>query len=386
MAQKKLKQNDLANSTSELGILNVVNKNVAAYSGITKLQLRHTATLDDGTKVVIEGMTPEKFKAGLNNEVDQNKIEYNTPGESYIYIADKDQYELDGVVRKYNDNYVNRDLLIEVVEEDYVLPNGYKVGDYQKDVSINLDRENDIITISGVLDSICSSKYKILYDIDGNQVPMIMQGCGFLFFRLLNKQYVYLRGSRTPYHIVDNIYCYTLPGNYANSVTSSFKMFYGWISSGNISFGPLCTSFDYNTNKDISSLALKPYILSLYAFTNLYSTANEQTGNYDSEDSLIYDILSKYSSTSASSTIGAITLAGQSFGEYTKIQLLDEDGNESEYLGFNSSASSTTPYYTVNVKTLKAVADFPDSVKFKVHIEYNYGNGVLESKYITLTK
>ena len=87
----KLRQNDLEKSTTDLGFLRVLNENKA-----NTIALQKTVTLEDGTEVVVENVTPAKMKNALNSLSDTNKVTYETPGEKY---EDKN-----GVVQIYNEN------------------------------------------------------------------------------------------------------------------------------------------------------------------------------------------------------------------------------------------------------------------------------------------
>lgn len=91
-----LKQNNLEEATTGLGFVQAINTN----KGETIVALEKQITLDDGTTVTVENITPSKMKQILNSMVDGNEgaISYETPGESYV--------DRDGVVQKYNDSIV----------------------------------------------------------------------------------------------------------------------------------------------------------------------------------------------------------------------------------------------------------------------------------------
>lgn len=96
-----LKQNNLESATTDLGFVQAINEN----KGETIVALQKEVTLDDGTVVTVESITPSKMKQVLNSMVDGNEgaISYVTPGEVYV--------ERDGVVQKYNDSVVEPDLV-----------------------------------------------------------------------------------------------------------------------------------------------------------------------------------------------------------------------------------------------------------------------------------
>ena len=96
-----LKQNDLASATTELGFVQTINTN----KGETIVALQKEVTLDDGSTVVVESITPSKMKQVLNSMVDGNEgtISYETPGEPYV--------DRDGVVQRYNDSTIAPELV-----------------------------------------------------------------------------------------------------------------------------------------------------------------------------------------------------------------------------------------------------------------------------------
>ena len=93
-----LKQNTLAEATTENGFPTEVG-----------FPLQREVTLEDGTKVIVEGITPDKMKTLLNQYVDgnENAATFKTPGEIYK----NNEVELDGVVQIYNDSKVEPDLV-----------------------------------------------------------------------------------------------------------------------------------------------------------------------------------------------------------------------------------------------------------------------------------
>ena len=79
-----LKQNNLAEATTEQG-----------FPTETSIPLQREVTLDDGTVVTVEGVTPAKLASDLG-------ITYKTPGEPYV----NGEVTLDGVVQTYNESVV----------------------------------------------------------------------------------------------------------------------------------------------------------------------------------------------------------------------------------------------------------------------------------------
>lgn len=90
---EKLKQNNLAESTSELGFLEVMNENKETPA----VYLNREVTLETGETVTVEGMSASKLKEALNNGADPEVITFKTPGEVY-------NEEIKGVVQIYNEN------------------------------------------------------------------------------------------------------------------------------------------------------------------------------------------------------------------------------------------------------------------------------------------
>ena len=93
-----LKQNTLAEATTENGFPTEVG-----------VPLQKEVTLEDGTEVIVEGITPDKMKAVLNQYVDGNEegITFKTPGEIYK----NNNIELNGVVQIYNTSIVEPTLV-----------------------------------------------------------------------------------------------------------------------------------------------------------------------------------------------------------------------------------------------------------------------------------
>lgn len=90
---EKLKQNNLAESTSELGFLEVMNENKETPA----VYLNKEVTLETGETVTVEGMSANKLKEALNNGADPEVITFKTPGENY-------NDEIKGVVQVFNEN------------------------------------------------------------------------------------------------------------------------------------------------------------------------------------------------------------------------------------------------------------------------------------------
>lgn len=94
---KKLKQNSLSEATTELGFVKALNAN-AEELGTEKIYLSREKELEDGTRVIVEGITPHKMKNILNSKIGDEKVTFKTPGE----IVKTEEGELQGVVQLYN--------------------------------------------------------------------------------------------------------------------------------------------------------------------------------------------------------------------------------------------------------------------------------------------
>ena len=106
---EKLLQNNLAEATTEMGFVHVLNEN----AGETIVALQKEVTLDSGETVVVEGITPDKMKSALNSLVDgsEEAVTFQTPGEDYI----NGDVEIEGICQVYNDSVVAPDVVsIEV--------------------------------------------------------------------------------------------------------------------------------------------------------------------------------------------------------------------------------------------------------------------------------
>lgn len=106
---KKLKQNSLSEATTELGFVKVLNAN-AEELGTEKIYLSREKELEDGTRVIVEGITPHKMKNILNSKIGDEKITFKTPGET----VKTEEGELQGVVQLYN---TERDSVISNLAE-----------------------------------------------------------------------------------------------------------------------------------------------------------------------------------------------------------------------------------------------------------------------------
>lgn len=97
-----LKQNNLAESTTELG-----------FPAETNIPLQQEVTLEDGTKVMINGITPAMLATKLG-------ITFKTPGEPY---TTSDGTVLTGVCQKYNDDHSGPKIEPFDIEFYYADPN-----------------------------------------------------------------------------------------------------------------------------------------------------------------------------------------------------------------------------------------------------------------------
>lgn len=96
---KELKQNTLAEATTESSFLTTINEN----AGETVVSLQREVELETGETVTVEGITPDKMKAILNNGASPEVVTFKTPGEVTGDIS--------GVCQAYNAT------LIETEEE-----------------------------------------------------------------------------------------------------------------------------------------------------------------------------------------------------------------------------------------------------------------------------
>lgn len=104
---KELKQNTLAEATTESSFLTTINEN----AGETVVSLQREVELETGETVIVEGVTPDKMKAILNNGVSPEVVTFKTPGEPVG--------ELDGVCQAYNKSL--EEVEDSIVEKDNVL-------------------------------------------------------------------------------------------------------------------------------------------------------------------------------------------------------------------------------------------------------------------------
>lgn len=95
MSDNKLLQNTLAEATTESG-----------FPTITSTPLQREVTLETGETVIVEGITPDKMKAVLNQNVDDNEggVTFLTPGENY-------NADIKGVCQTWNASVVVPDLV-----------------------------------------------------------------------------------------------------------------------------------------------------------------------------------------------------------------------------------------------------------------------------------
>ena len=95
MSDNKLLQNTLAEATTENG-----------FPTITNTPLQREVTLETGETVIVEGITPDKMKAVLNQNVDGNEggVTFLTPGENY-------NEDIKGVCQVWNTSIVEPTLV-----------------------------------------------------------------------------------------------------------------------------------------------------------------------------------------------------------------------------------------------------------------------------------
>lgn len=99
--------------TSAQGFCNVMNTNATTLKTETKATLTREETLEDGTVVTVEGMTPDAIKNLMNEQIasgagEQEEISFVTPGgPELVYVNDSkinpvETKQLNGVVQCYN--------------------------------------------------------------------------------------------------------------------------------------------------------------------------------------------------------------------------------------------------------------------------------------------
>lgn len=110
---KNLEQNNLANATTDLGFVKVVNEN-ANELGTSEIALQKEVVLEDGNTVKVEGITPSKMKAVLNEQAN-NTITYQTPGENFEKTFEEGTIK--GIVQDYNDEVKTQSENAEILEE-----------------------------------------------------------------------------------------------------------------------------------------------------------------------------------------------------------------------------------------------------------------------------
>jgi len=111
---EKLKQNTLNDSTTELGFVHVINDNIDNSSD--KIAFQREITLEDGTVVTVESVTPETMKRILKNNAvitgSSDDIKFITPGEITQVYTNPDKVEptettlLKGIVQIANNSEI----------------------------------------------------------------------------------------------------------------------------------------------------------------------------------------------------------------------------------------------------------------------------------------
>lgn len=110
---KKLKQNNLEESTTDIGFVKSINEN-AEELGTNKIALIREVEIEDGVNVNVESITPHRMKAILNQQItasgSDSEITFKTPGEPVQVYVNGDEIGpvetqvLDGMVQLYNKN------------------------------------------------------------------------------------------------------------------------------------------------------------------------------------------------------------------------------------------------------------------------------------------
>lgn len=110
---KKLKQNNLEESTTDIGFVKAINEN-AEELGTNKIALIREVEIEDGVNVNVESITPHRMKAILNQQItasgSDSEITFKTPGEPVQVYVNGDEIGpvetqvLDGIVQLYNKN------------------------------------------------------------------------------------------------------------------------------------------------------------------------------------------------------------------------------------------------------------------------------------------
>lgn len=110
---KKLKQNNLEESTTDIGFVKSINEN-AEELGTNKIALIREVEIEDGVNVNVESITPHRMKAILNQQITasggDSEITFKTPGEPVQVYVNGDEIGpvetqvLDGIVQLYNKN------------------------------------------------------------------------------------------------------------------------------------------------------------------------------------------------------------------------------------------------------------------------------------------
>ena len=139
----ELRQNTLEDATTESSFLTTINEN----AGETVVSLQREVELEDGEIVTVEGITPDKMKAILNNGVEPEAVTFKTPGEYY-------NEEVKGVVRAYNES-------TEAPADSQILKRGVEYTLKVKSTGINEDLLKSFgygVSNRGVV-SLCVSDY-----------------------------------------------------------------------------------------------------------------------------------------------------------------------------------------------------------------------------------
>lgn len=116
MDNEKLLQNTLAEATTEMG-----------FPAKTNTPLQKEVTLEDGTVVTVEGITPNKMKTVLNQNVDgtEEAVTFKTPGEVYK----NEEVELPGVCQVYNSSIIEPDNIVSIAVTTEPTKTTYAIGD-----------------------------------------------------------------------------------------------------------------------------------------------------------------------------------------------------------------------------------------------------------------
>ena len=142
---KELKQNSLADSTSDLDFLKVVNSNAEELGTTKKATLVREEELEDGTRVNVEGMTPAALKALLTEQ--GAIVKYETPGEPVEVTVKKEEGKIgpntvetvDGIVQIYNkavESGIDKKIIDVEIPDGQVQVLGLSVETLQENVTV----------------------------------------------------------------------------------------------------------------------------------------------------------------------------------------------------------------------------------------------------------